>query len=95
MTSFIGRCPVTSTVDGTPASLLAAGWAASEARHLGVPLVLLRGYELLADAQASVRQHYGDIDVVTELTVRPEADLLTEWSRDARMIVLSSSGCAS
>ncbi|MET7438059.1 GntR family transcriptional regulator, partial [Streptomyces sp. NPDC005568] len=31
-----------STVDGTPASLLAAGWAASEARHLGVPLVLLR-----------------------------------------------------
>ncbi|MGW4026902.1 universal stress protein, partial [Streptomyces sp. NPDC005009] len=40
--------PIIAGVDGTSDSLLAAGWAAGEARRRKAPLVLLHGYIPLA-----------------------------------------------
>ncbi|MEU0915786.1 universal stress protein [Streptomyces althioticus] len=42
------RQPIVAGVDGTSDSLLAAGWAAAEARRCKAPLVLLHGYAPLA-----------------------------------------------
>ncbi|MFF5337710.1 universal stress protein [Streptomyces sp. NPDC013181] len=98
--------PVIAGIDGTPDSLLAAGWAADEARRRGAPLLLLHGHdpsfltdadterrageEALAGALAWVREHYEDVEVRAELADRPEAELLAERGRDALMIVVGS-----
>lgn len=98
--------PVIVGIDGTSDSLLAAGWAAGEARLRGAPLQLLHGHEpfllhemnreqqaaeqVLDGALAWVRDHYDDVEVSGELVAQPEADLLTERGREAQMIVLGS-----
>ncbi|MFE8956336.1 universal stress protein [Streptomyces althioticus] len=106
------RQPIVAGVDGTSDSLLAAGWAAAEARRCKAPLVLLHGHtplagtsrfpagdadlehraarKLLDDALAWVREHYDEVPVSVDLAAQPEAKLLTERGRDARMIVLGS-----
>ncbi|MFI9193622.1 universal stress protein [Streptomyces californicus] len=98
--------PIIVGVDGTSDSLLAADWAAREARRQEAPLLLLFGYEkfgfgedgyedeearnVLDASQTWVREHHGDIEVRAELAVRPESELLVERGDDARMIVLGS-----
>ncbi|MFF8556929.1 universal stress protein [Streptomyces sp. NPDC015501] len=98
--------PVIAGVDGTSDSLLAADWAAREARRQDTPLVLLHGYERfgfgedgyedeearkLLDASLTwVREHHDDIEVKGELAVRPESELFVERGNDAQMIVLGS-----
>ncbi|NEC67548.1 universal stress protein [Streptomyces sp. SID9727] len=98
--------PVIAGIDITPDSLLAAGWAADEARRRSAPLLLLHGHDpsFFADAgterQAAeqalagtldwVREHYGDVEASAELVDRPEADLLTERGREAQMVVVGS-----
>ncbi|MGW1230511.1 universal stress protein [Streptomyces sp. NPDC001515] len=98
--------PVIAGIDGTPDSLLAAGWAAGEARRLGAPLLLLHGHDpsFLADAEterrageqalagalAWVREHYDGVEAGAELVDQPAADLLTERGDGARMIVVGS-----
>ncbi|MFD7771280.1 universal stress protein [Streptomyces sp. NPDC059787] len=52
--------PIIAGVDGTSDSLLAAGWAASEARRRKAPLVLLHGYIPLAGTS---RLLAGDADL--------------------------------
>ncbi|GGQ70587.1 universal stress protein [Streptomyces pilosus] len=52
--------PIIAGIDGTSDSLLAAGWAAGEARRLRTPLVLLHGYTPLAGTS---RLLAGDADL--------------------------------
>ncbi|MFG3137173.1 universal stress protein [Streptomyces sp. NPDC048211] len=98
--------PIIVGVDGTADSLLAAGWAAGEARRRGAPLLLLHGHQpffahdadsahqaaqqALDGALAWVRDHYDDVEVSAELIAQPEAELLSERGREAQMIVLGS-----
>ncbi|MEW2708883.1 universal stress protein [Streptomyces koyangensis] len=98
--------PVIVGVDGTSDSLLAADWAAREARRREAPLLLLYGYKRfgfgkdgyedeearkLLDASLTwVREHHGDVEAEAELVVRPESELLVERGNDAQMIVLGS-----
>lgn len=104
--------PVVVGVDGTSDSLIAAGWAAREARLHGAPLELLHGFvpspgysrmlsgeiaderraagRLADDALAWVRDHYDGVEARAEVVAQPEADLLVERGRRARMIVLGS-----
>ncbi|WP_328886417.1 universal stress protein [Streptomyces sp. NBC_00316] len=98
--------PIIVGVDGTSDSLLAADWAAHEARRQEAPLVLLYGYERfgfgeegyedeearnLLDASLTwVREHHDGIEVKAELAIQPESELLVERGNDAQMIVLGS-----
>lgn len=98
--------PIIVGVDGTSDSLLAADWAAHEARRQEAPLVLLYGYErfgfgeegyedeearnLLDSSLTWVREHHDGIEVKAELAIQPESELLVERGNDAQMIVLGS-----
>ncbi|MFD3641774.1 MULTISPECIES: universal stress protein [Streptomyces griseus group] len=98
--------PIIVGIDGTSDSLLAADWAAREARRQEAPLLLLHGYErfgygedgyedeearkLLDASLAWVREHHDGIEVKAALAVRPESELFVEHGNDAQMIVLGS-----
>ncbi len=57
--------PIIAGIDGTPDSLLAADWAAGEARRHKAPLVLLHGYTPLAGTS---RLLVGDADLEHRLS---------------------------
>ncbi|MET7597166.1 universal stress protein [Streptomyces sp. NPDC004082] len=81
------QLPVLAGVDGTPASLLAAGWAAGEARRLRAPLVLLHGYEALA---GTPRLLLGDPGLEHRAAMGCSPTRRRGCGRDAQMIVLGS-----
>lgn len=70
--------PVIAGVDGTPDSLVAAGWAAEEARRRGAPLTLLYGY---APPSGAHRLLTGDTSRVHD-AARQLVDDALAWVRE-------------
>lgn len=100
MTVHISR-PIVAGVDGSPASLAAADWAAREALRRQLPLRLVhteadlpgrRAGAVLVDAADRIRRRYPGVRLQTVFVASGPAGVLVDESRDACLVVVGSRG---